>query len=427
MRGRAGRHTARIDSERAGVKLHVWLYGRHLATLTEPGRLQHRLEFTQEALDVFGQRKALLSLSLPTTSKPVETRHVRNFLDGLLPEGQIRTEIARRTGVAEYDVMGLLAHVGRECAGAIQVMEPGAQPEGGRLEPLSATDMAAMVADLPTRDWSEALAQHASLAGVQDKLLIAKTGEGWAWPLDGAMSTHIVKPQPFGTSLDTLILSEHWAMQLAASSGVDVAETELMMFDDREAIVVTRFDRRDGQRIHQEDFCQALGLAPNDKYETDLRGPSRFSQIAHVARRGLGDRHGFHQALLRAATFNVLIGNGDSHSKNYSLLISANGDVGLAPLYDVAPTFHLNASYRNSGQLIGSRVRLDEITGTDLVAEAKSWGMDEQDAGRVVRETIEATMSALDDAEIPDRMAPMISSLRRLLGARAVTGILVPE
>ena len=408
------------------MNLDIWLHGRHLATLTEPGRLEYRLTFTDEALDTFGQRRALLSMSLLTTARPLQTRHVRHFLDGLLPEGQIRSEIARRIGVAEYDVMALLAHVGRECAGAVQVLEQGATPQEGRLEPLSDAALAALVADLPVRDWGESLAQHASLAGMQDKVLVALTDEGWAWPVDGAMSTHIIKPQPLGSPLDTLVLSEHWAMGVASAAGLDVAKTEFTTFGGRDAIVVRRYDRREGRRIHQEDFCQALGLAPNDKYETDLRGPSRFSQIAHVTRNAVVDRGAFRKALLEAAVFNVVIGNGDSHSKNYSLLISPSGDVTLAPLYDVAPTLHLNQSYRNSGQLIGSTVRLDAITGDDLVQEAVSWGMSADDTADVVVTTVERSVDAIRAAEVPRRLAAAVESLNQFIDRRCVSGALLP-
>lgn len=408
------------------MNLDVWLYGRHIATLTEPGRLEYRLTFTDEALDTFGQRRALLSMSLLTTSKPLQTRHVRHFLDGLLPEGQIRSEIARRTGVAEYDVMALLSHVGRECAGAVQVLESGSSPQEGRLDPLSDAALAALVADLPIRDWGESLAQHASLAGMQDKILVALTDDGWAWPAKGAMSTHIIKPQPLGSPLDTLVLSEHWAMGVAGAAGLDVAKTEFTTFGGRDAIVVTRYDRHEGGRIHQEDFCQALGLAPNDKYETDLRGPSRFSQIAHVTRNGVADRSAFRTALLRAAVFNVVIGNGDSHSKNYSLLISPSGDVTMAPLYDVAPTLHLNQSYRNSGQLIGSTVRLDAITCADLVQEAVSWGMPADDATEVVATTVERTVEAVRASDVPGQLVAMVRSLEAFIDRRCVPGALLP-
>lgn len=408
------------------MNLHIWLYGRHLATLSEPTRMQYRLEFTQETLDTFGQRRRLLSLSLPTTAKPVETRHVRNFLDGLLPEGQIRNEIARRTGVATYDVMGLLAQVGRECAGAVQVLPPDMSPGEGRLESLTDADVVRLVADLPVRDWEGVLTQHASLAGIQDKILLTRRDEEWAWPVEGAVSTHIVKPQPLGTPLDTLVLSEHWAMGVAHAAGLAVAETSIETFEGREAIIVTRYDRRDGHRIHQEDFCQALGYAPDDKYETDVLGPSRFAQIAHLVRRGVVDRRAFHVAMLEAVTFNVVIGNGDSHSKNYSLLLSPIGEVTLAPLYDVAPTMHLNKNYRNSGQLVGSAIGLNAITCDDLIVEARSWGMPVAEAAAVVSTTVEATVEAIRRADIPERLEPMTRSLGAFIDRRCVSGILLP-
>lgn len=408
------------------MTLDVWLYGRRLATLAEPKPYQYRWSSPR-------RRWTSSASGGPPVLVPADGEQARlkrgrseHFWTGSCQKGRFANEVARRVGVPTYDIMGLLEQVGRECAGAIQLLPPGMTPDVGHLEPLSDSEVTELIAELPVRDWEDALAQHASLAGLQDKILLTKTAEGWAWPVDGAASTHIVKPQPLGSPLDTLVLSEHWAMSVACSAGIKVAETRIQTFAGREAIVVTRYDREGGQRIHQEDFCQALGLAPDDKYETDRKGPSRFSQIAHVARRGVSDPNDFRIALLRAVTFNVVIGSGDSHSKNYSLLISRTGEVSLAPLYDVAPTLHLNENYKNSGQLIGSRIRLDRITGADLVEEARSWGMTVDDATEVVSETVQAIVEEIGEAPVPPRLEKVVASLLRFVELRCVPGVLLP-
>ena len=113
----------------------------------------------------------------------------------------------------------------------------------------------------------------ASLGGIQDKVLLTRTGEGWAWPSAGAMSTHLIKPEPISTQVvvPQIIRYEHWALRLAADAGLPAAKADLQTFAGREALVVERFDRRDGRRTHQEDFTQALGA----RRQGQVRGEHR--------------------------------------------------------------------------------------------------------------------------------------------------------
>ena len=164
-------------------RLEVWLRGRQVATLTEPSSYRFRLAFTDEALDEYGAGARVLSLSLPVSVDPIEDhrtnptrRPVSAFLEGLLPEGNLRSQLASTLGVATVDKVALLEQVGAECAGAVQFLRPGEVPSAGRVRPLSGDEVNRIVTDLPTYHLPEGSAPQASLAGIQDKVLLTRLG-----------------------------------------------------------------------------------------------------------------------------------------------------------------------------------------------------------------------------------------------------------
>lgn len=415
-----------------GPVLDVWLHGVHVAELSQPSLYRYRLTFTEEALDTFGVGARVLSLSLPMSETPIEDhrqdptrRPVSAFLAGLLPEGNLRTQIASQLGVLAMDTMALLAQVGAECAGAVQFLHCGVRPGPGRVRPLSRAEVDRVVADLPTYHLPEGSAPQASLAGIQDKVLLTELADGgWGWPVDGAASTHLVKPEPTdGQVLEHLVHCEHWAMSVAAQAGIVAAPTRLETFDERDAIVVTRYDRGpEGQRLHQEDFCQALGLDPQAKYESvaeaEHRG-SRLRRVAAAAAPRAQDPDQFRRDLLAAVTFNVVIGNGDAHSKNYSLLLGANGRVELAPLYDAAPVRYLAPRFKNTGHVINGRTSIDWVETDDLVEESVTWGLSRRRARGVVAAVLEATWEAAHAVPLPTGTEEVLPRLESLWASRS--------
>lgn len=396
-----------------GKSLNVWLYGVHTARLSEPSRFRYRLDFTDEAMDTFGEGSRVLSLALPITRKPaVDNRSpaaglpVSAFIEGLLPEGNLRQHIATNAGVPVTDSMELLAQVGAECAGAVQILDAGAEPGPGHVRPLTDDEVTRLVADLPTYHLPDGAAPQASLAGIQDKVLLAALDDGgWGWPEQGAPSTHIVKPEPLVGSIPHLIQTEDWALHIAHAANLAAAESRLATFDQREAIVVTRYDRdASGGRLHQEDFCQAIGLAPQAKYESTAeatRHGSRLKRIARMAAARAADPDAFRTDLLRAITFNVVIGNGDAHSKNYSLMIDRVGRVSLAPIYDSAPTAYLDPKFKGTGHVINGKTSIDAIAVDDLAAEAVSWGMSARRATAIVTASMENLHDVIDTVALP--------------------------
>ncbi|MFI2565372.1 type II toxin-antitoxin system HipA family toxin [Paenarthrobacter sp. NPDC018779] len=402
---------------KAPKRLAVWLHGRHIAWLTGTS-LRPKLEYLTDVVAEYGSGAALLSLSLPLRRGVLSGPEVYNFFDGLLPEGQVRAQIASQSNSSVTDIKALLAAIGADCAGAVQVLPEGVDPAGGgELLEMSEAEVVTVVESLPTWDLPDDFAITTSLGGVQSKLLLTRRGDRWYWPAAGAASTHIIKPDPLDSPIPHLLASEDWALRLASAIGLRSARTELEVFGSRLALVVQRYDRNtDGARIHQEDFTQLLGLPSAAKYDQSVSTPSRLARVVEAAGPHARNVDAFRLELLKWVTFNLLIGNGDAHSKNYSILLGESGAVSLAPIYDAAPTLLLYSRSSNAGHAIAGQARLNYLTTDHLVREAASWGTDPGEAQAAVEATLESAMevdvsAASEIAMLPDLVAARASDL----------------
>lgn len=392
--------------------LHVWLHGSHIGELQRLRNGAVRLRYDAEALQSWGTSTRLLSYSLPLTSKRVERPELDAWLDNLLPEGALRVQLEQQHRVRPGDAFGLLAHLGAECAGAVQFTVTDVPPQG-RLIPLSDDEVARIVEDLPTLLAPEGQTVSASLGGVQSKVLLTRTSTGWAWPASGAMSSHIIKPEPIDPSvpIPRLIEYEHWAMMVAVAAGVPAAHTELQRFGDRLALVVERYDRSEGDRLHQEDFAQALGIRAGAKYEPAGDRGSRLATIANGPGAEAVDPARFRDHLLRLVTFNAIIGNGDAHAKNYSMILR-DGTFELAPAYDAAPVFCINSRFSTFGMRAAGQGNLKYLTPANLVEEAETWGVPAARArGTVVRtaKAVNAAVREMDANPLTDLVAAQVA------------------
>lgn len=282
-----------------------------------------------------------LSVSLPLRDGRFSQKETRPFFAGLLPEEENRRLIAQTFGISDRNDFSLLARIGAECAGAISLLPPGELPVSAQpnYREISAGELAEKLGQLPRRPLlAGEKGIRLSLAGAQGKLAV-KISEGrFFLPLDGSPSSHILKPQ--NPHFAGLVENEYFCMRLAAQSGLQAANVEIGEADGIRFLQVERYDRHllpDGRlgRIHQEDFCQALGVPPELKYQQE-GGPNLKSCFELV--RSVSTVPG--PDLLRlfdAVVFNVLIGNGDAHGKNFSFLREQNS-IRLAPLYDLLST-----------------------------------------------------------------------------------------
>jgi serine/threonine-protein kinase HipA len=286
-----------------------------------------------------------LSLSMPLAIAEHGHKAVEPFLWGLLPDNERALDRwARRFQVSTRNPVALLAHIGEDCAGAVQFVRPErletllAEDGTPEIEWLDEADIAGRLRRLRTdhsawRDPDDT--GQFSLAGAQPKTALLYENGRWGIPAGRTPTTHILKP-PTG-EFDGHAENEHVCLRLASKLGLIAVRTEVKRFADEIAIVVERYDRRRTEsgivRVHQEDMCQALSVLPQRKYENE-GGPSARSivELLQTASRGPEDVARFVDALI----FNWLIGGTDAHAKNYSLLIGAGGIARLAPLYDVA-------------------------------------------------------------------------------------------
>ncbi|MHC6219547.1 HipA domain-containing protein [Arthrobacter sp. MMS24-S77] len=140
-----------------------------------------------------------------------------------------------------------------------------------------------------------------------------------------------------------------------------------------------------------------------------------MTQLARAAAPHTRDDREFRRALLRAITFNLVIGNGDAHSKNYSMLIRDGGEVMLAPLYDISPTLLLYAPSNNAGHVVGGQSRLNYLTLDHVIREGESWGMDAGDARATAVDALESVATAAPKVPAPEE----IGFLGELVAARA--------
>lgn len=398
----------------------IWLYGIKVAVI-ERERRRMRLHYTAQTLESFPAGTPLLSITVPLSNRRFPNGVVRTLLDGLLPEGQMRLTIAAELGLRADDTFGLAGKLGRDCAGAL-VIQPDEEPAPpapvtSRAEPLTEDELSRLVANLRKAPLGVDDRVRLSLAGVQEKLLLTLLPDGgWGRPVDGTPSTHILKPEIRG--YPATVENEAFCMRLAKHLGLPVADVTSTTVAGRKLIVVTRYDRAIGndgevERIHQEDFCQATGTPPKDKYEED-GGPS----LRRIAALLAPVEQGALRSLLRAVTLNVLIGNGDAHGKNFSLLHDYSGALRLAPLYDLLSTFIYGD--KRLAMFVDGVQRSDRVTGDRLLAEAVSWGMSRAIAADTLTDLLERVPAAVERAAsetpgVPDDLLRLVSAQSELL------------
>jgi serine/threonine-protein kinase HipA len=379
--------------------LGVWLDGQRIADLEQRRRPEIRCRYTELAVDTWQLNSPLISCSLPLSTRPQDARA---FCVGLLPEGQALQALAARAGVATNDSFALLARYGRDVAGALIISEDEPQEQRFGAAPYSADALTAAVDDLDDHPLGAHDDSELSLAGLQDKLLlVALPDGGWARPLHGRPSTHILKRDDL--RFPGLVAAEAQCLALARTLGLTTIESALVRLGETECLIVSRFDRQDRgdavQRIHQEDLCQAAGVDPDQqagrgKYER-AGGPG-LRDIARLLDAWGVDPRAELDALVRVVTFTVLIGNADAHAKNLALLHPMPDTVTLAPLYDTVPTVLWPRLRTDAAMAIGGQRTLAAVTLDDVVAEARRWSHPDRRARDVAAATLTATIEALD-------------------------------
>ena len=319
--------------------LQVWLHEEPVGVLSE--KSVGGLSFTYTDTWLAASGRPPLSRSLPPRAEPLEGPAVLAFFGGLLPEGSVRRRVAENLGVSEDNDFALLSALGGDCAGALRLLAIGdPRPEAASPAPLSETELAALVEQLPRRPLLAGQdGVRLSLAGAQSKLPLRWIGGEYALSTFDAPSTHILKPE--SPDFPGLAAVEAFCLDLARRAGLPAARADWLRVGDTPCLRVERYDREldpvTGKvlRIHQEDFCQALGVPSHRKYQQE-GGPAASDLLVCIRDHSTAPVLDLRQ-FLDLLIFNVLIGNADAHGKNFAWRYP-NGERRLAPAYDLVAT-----------------------------------------------------------------------------------------
>lgn len=355
-----------------------------------------------------------ISLSMPLGRREHKNKPARAFLQGLLPDSPGRLEeLGREFRVSTGNPFGLLAHMGKDAAGAVQILPQGAESTDaaqrqGNVSIFDDDAIADIVADVvANRDtWGRRDGANVrwSLPGAQPKIAMFRTSEGeWATPNDSTPTTHILKPAvpPFADHH----INEFMTMSAARRLGLTVADDFVMETVRGDAVFVSvRYDRvlEDGRwmRLHQEDVCQALAVLPAQKYQAD--GGPGIADISDLFRTATHapDRAMNAERFFDAVVFNFAALGTDAHAKNYSLMLSGDRAT-LAPLYDLGS--HAPYPSRRTGGLelamsVSGEYSIDRIGTRDLIAAGIRLGLDPSHAENRVATITRGIVEAFSDA-----------------------------
>lgn len=378
--------------------LAVELYGAPLGTLTGDWR---SFDFVahEQAVRTWGLDSPILSVAAPLALRTPRAHKARrqNVFHELLPEGRMLARLANHAGIEPYDTIGMLARYGRDLAGALTIWDPTAagEPREPRLVALDDAGVARLLAEVSESPLgNDRRSGRTSLAGVQDKIVLARAGGVWHQVLDGFPSTHILKPA--SADYPALIFDEEYGSRLASAVGLAFHETSVEDFAGVSALVIERFDRAadaPGGRIHQEDFNQALGARGDQKYQS-IGGIATLARIARVLETHAAP--GARERLLEMVTLAVAVGNLDCHAKNLGMLHFPDGRIELAPAYDVVPQAHGASDGLLALAVDGVYVHA-AVTRESLVSEGRSWGL--RDAEAAVTSLLERLAAAVEVQE----------------------------
>jgi serine/threonine-protein kinase HipA len=371
--------------------LAVQLHGRQIGILNRLGGERQLFSFEQDYID--DPNRSTLSLSfkgqsggLVTVTRPV-SRRVPPFFSNLLPEGHLRTYLAEQAGINPEREFFLLAMLGADLPGAVTVtpLTAGGHP----VEPEKNEEQADNFRDDGVLRFS--------LAGVQLKFsAVMEASGGLTIPAHGIGGSWIVKLP--STQFQSVPENEFVMLELARAAGIKVPEVFLVPIGsiqglpeaaarmEGRALVVKRFDRIDGARIHMEDFAQVFGLFPGDKY-----GQRSYANIASVLWAETGQEGTFE--FVRRLVFSVLIGNGDMHLKNWSLLYPDGRKPVLSPAYDFVATLPYIPGDKLALKFGGSQ-SLDGITVEQVRRFCDTARLPASPLWEIVRDTVERTAAA---------------------------------
>lgn len=343
-------------------RLAIWMNGELVGLWTIDSRAQHEFRYAQEWLDSTEPRPLSLSMPLQPADLTYRGPFVEAYFDNLLPDAvEIRRRIQIQFGAASTAPFDLLAEIGRDCVGAVQLLPSDQTPgniktiEGEALDEIGVVGvLKAAIATIPLGQRDER-PFRISVAGAQEKTALLRHDGRWCRPIGSTPTTHLFK-LPLGrvgnmqADLSTSVENEWLCAKIVGAFGIATAACEMATFGDQRVLIVERFDRRLSRdatwwvRLPQEDMCQATGTSPAQRYESD-GGPGilKISELLFGSRTAAVDRRTFFCAQV---IFWMLCAT-DGHAKNFSVFIEPSGRYSLTPLYDILSAYPILGSGAN--------------------------------------------------------------------------------
>ena len=401
------------------------LVGEWTASRTGNPIFRYSESWTQSA------RGRALSLSLPITpDREIRGQIVDYYFDNLLPDNpDIRRRIRERFGLKSTDAFDLLEEIGRDCVGAVQLLPPNRKPDHWHqieATPLTTQDvervLQTVAAPAPLGPRSDSENEfRISIAGAQEKTALLMMGGTWYRPRQTTPTTHILK-LPLGVignfrgDFSNSVENEWLCSRFIHELGLPIASTETGRFGTQKALVVKRFDRAwvgveestaEGSgfspkpgvwiaRLPQEDFCQATGRPPTQRYESE-GGPS-MNEILEILANSAYPERDRTNFVLAHLTFWLLAAT-DGHAKNFSIRHLPGGTFEMTPLYDVLSAWPIIGHGKNQLPLQDAKLAM-AVAGKNrhyklAEIQPRHW---QALAGRVGGSTLWERMQSLVDA-----------------------------
>jgi serine/threonine-protein kinase HipA len=343
-----------------------------------------------------------ISITMPLKSERIASDTFLPWAANLLPESEQLRTLGQILGMARSDVIGLLSAIGGDTAGALSIGQAGRTATVQWRPIAKPEELESLIENLPNKPFlvgDEGVSM--SLAGGQTKLAVAVDDAGRICiPMNGSPSTHILKPDT--PRLCGSVHNEAFCLTLARRMKIPTSSITTGQVGRRTYLLARRYDRADvggrWRRLHQEDYCQALGKPPTAKYEsnqTGICGPTLKDMFELTRRHMLPNDI---VRLLDLIIFNVLACNTDAHAKNYSIMLRGNG-ASLAPMYDVMCGEVWENVTKNMVQKIGGTRMADQLTGRHWQQLARECGLN---PGEVLDRVAALAKSIVAEAEMAE-------------------------
>ena len=310
-----------------------------------------------------------ISLSLPCSEEEFDAQRSTAFFDNLLPEEGMYSELCREARIDEADIYNFLRLFGKECAGALVIYSEESEESSQTPAYRDITNELEAILEkhhgMPQGSLIAETGARLSIAGAQNKLPIVLHEGKFLVPEVGSFAPTSAILKPTTARFPDLHRNELFCMELARSAGLQTPDAEILQIGNYQACVTMRYDRQHSKsgivRIHQEDFCQALGISRIYKYEEN-NGPG-FAACGKILLHPLVGNASARENFITCALFNYAIGNCDAHGKNFSLLYDRQNGVSLAPFYDLVSTMAYPELEQKFAMAIGKTFRFDRIAG----------------------------------------------------------------